>query len=116
MNAILNNICGNNGAGITNNDAQHPVTFTVNHSSSSLKVDFTENLDENATNESWGISHVFIEYFGECENGIVSNGYCIPPPDKSTQECHDNLGELMDGEGNTLMTNQCDPFIDNEGK
>lgn len=27
------------------------------------------------------------------------------------QECHDHLGTLMDGEGNTLITNECNPFV-----
>lgn len=37
------------------------------------------------------------------------------PPPIDINECHDNLGELMDGEGNTLMTNSCEPFVDAEG-
>lgn len=37
-----------------------------------------------------------------------------PTPPLNTQECSDNLGELMDGNGNTLMDNSCTPFVLND--
>lgn len=43
-----------------------------------MTIVFTENLDQNPNNESWGISHLFIEYYGECTDGIIMNDRCVP--------------------------------------
>lgn len=64
-NDILNEICGNTG--YESRDVIHEVTFKHFHSSPTLLIEFTDTLDQPADLESWGLSYVIVEYWGQCE-------------------------------------------------
>lgn len=58
------------------NDRTVDVDVTIDHTAACLELYLTSNLDEDATNESWGIANLVVSYISDDECEVIDTDLC----------------------------------------